>query len=125
MRLGLGTAQFGMDYGVSNEIGRTAFEELVRILALARERGVWVIDTAPSYGNAETSLGEAGVEGMAIVTKTPGLPRRPLSVADADYLQDALNESLERLRLPRLQALLAHAADDLLAEGGEVMWRRM
>lgn len=39
MRLALGTVQFGLNYGISNNDGEVADTELDAILALARELG--------------------------------------------------------------------------------------
>ena len=56
-RLGLGTVQFGLDYGVSNKNGRTPLREAEEIISLADDVGVRVIDTAALYGDAEKILG--------------------------------------------------------------------
>lgn len=53
VKLGLGTAQFGMNYGVSNKNGQPNIEEVSKILALAMSTGIRVIDTAPIYGTSE------------------------------------------------------------------------
>jgi hypothetical protein len=38
MRLGLGTAQFGSDYGVTNAVGKVPPTEVARMLQLAAGR---------------------------------------------------------------------------------------
>ena len=59
MKLGLGTAQFGLDYGVSNRNGKTPASEVAAILRAALAHGIEVLDTAPLYGDSEASLGQA------------------------------------------------------------------
>ena len=49
IRIGLGTAQFGLDYGVSN-FCKVTESEVIRILGMARDFGIEVIDTAVGYG---------------------------------------------------------------------------
>jgi aryl-alcohol dehydrogenase-like predicted oxidoreductase len=73
MRIGLGTVQFGLNYGISNTGGQTSSDEVRHILTLAAERGVRVLDTAALYGNSESVLGAALPAGIdfRIVTKTP------------------------------------------------------
>jgi len=115
-RLGLGTVQFGLDYGISNEIGQTHEAEVARILADADRLGLRVLDTAPSYGEAEQVLGRALPAGCEfdIVTKT-----RPGAAAGvtADF-----EESCRLLKRPNLYGILVHRAGDLLgAEGGRLM----
>lgn len=118
MKLGLGTAQFGMDYGVSTIAGRTSAEEVRHVLADARACGVRVVDTAPAYGESERVLGAAGVAGFDVVTKVP-------AGSDAEAAEIALFRSLGLLGISRAYGLLAHSADDLIGDGGEALYRRM
>lgn len=48
----VGTAQFGMDYGVSNTQGKTDKLEVDRILDYLNSSGVKYLDTAPVYGDS-------------------------------------------------------------------------
>ncbi len=73
----LGTAQFGMDYGITNVSGRPSKPEAFRILEYAWERGIRRFDTAPGY-DSEELLGDFirtnGIERDVIVlTKISGL----------------------------------------------------
>ena len=73
----LGTAQFGMDYGIANVSGKPTKQEVFRILELAWEKGVRRFDTAPDYGS-EDALGEFiesnGLEReVVLLTKLPSL----------------------------------------------------
>ena len=73
----LGTAQFGMDYGIVNINGKPKKKEAFDILDLAWEKGIRQFDTAPCYGS-EALLGEFitanGIQDEAIVlTKIPSL----------------------------------------------------
>jgi len=119
-RLGIGTAQFGLDYGISNARGQCPPEEVARILDFAREAGVHTIDTAALYGGAEEALGRSlpRAHPFAIVTKTP--PFAPEGAADdhVEILESTFQRSLDRLRQDRIYALLAHRADDLLGPAG-------
>lgn len=54
-RLGLGTVQFGVDYGFTKALGQSAVDE---ILDLCSERGVTYLDTARSYGDSEEKIGD-------------------------------------------------------------------
>ena len=48
-KLGLGTAQFGLDYGVSNPRGRLSLQEAKATLKVAADAGVSILDTAAQY----------------------------------------------------------------------------
>jgi aryl-alcohol dehydrogenase-like predicted oxidoreductase len=127
MKIGLGTAQFGFDYGISNLEGKVPGEQVKRILDAAAESGVRVIDTASLYGDSESILGRFLREGHAfnIVTKTPQYSKPQLTRDDARLLERTFQESLVKLKQPSLYGLLIHNADDLLAENGILLWESM
>ena len=55
-QLALGTAQFGLDYGITNQRGALGPEDARRVLAVAWEGGMRMLDTALT---ARTSMLEA------------------------------------------------------------------
>jgi aryl-alcohol dehydrogenase-like predicted oxidoreductase len=118
-KLGLGTVQWGMDYGLTNREGMTPRAEVGRILAAARADGVCVLDTAALYGEAESVLGQHSLGGFRIVTKTPRFARAKITPVEVDDLRATFERSLVQLRVASLHGLLAHHADDLLVPGGE------
>ena len=69
-KLSVGTAQFGMDYGIANQNGKVPLEEATKIVSTARDKNVKALDTAKDYGNCENVLGNIGVNGFQITTKT-------------------------------------------------------
>ena len=68
-KLGIGTVQFGVDYGISNEEGRTKKPVVDQILRYCETIGINILDTASAYGNAEEVLGELNVEKFNVVSK--------------------------------------------------------
>jgi len=124
MKLGIGTVQFGMNYGISNQEGKTPLSEVQSIMTFARVNGIDMIDTAHGYGDSESVLGAVLSRGhrFSIITKTPGFPSRPLQPADATALKRAFLDSLAKLRQKNAEGLLVHNADDLLAPGGELLY---
>lgn len=67
MRIGLGTAQFGLDYGITSGV-RVDEAEVGRILDAARNAGINLLDTAHSYGDSEKVLAPHHAD-FNIVTK--------------------------------------------------------
>lgn len=116
-RLCVGTAQFGLDYGISNPVGRVPLYEIERILARAREIGVDMLDTAEQYGEAERALGQVGAEECEIVGKIGALHSPPEHVAEE--LTQRVEASLGRLRRSRLHGLLLHRPQQLF-DGDEM-----
>ena len=56
-RFVLGTANFGLNYGLANRVGKVSQNELMKVIALCEGAGVEFIDTAQAYGDSEARLG--------------------------------------------------------------------
>jgi len=115
VKLGLGTVQFGMKYGVSNQGGRTPSDEVGRLLAFAASVGIEVLDTAPGYGESEEVLGEFSfvTSHFRIVTKTRSSGRINAGDITAD-----ITDSLNRLKVSRVYGLLVHTPKLLSGRDG-------
>ena len=100
-KLGLGTVQFGMAYGVANKTGRVSDKQLQKIMALARRIGIDLFDTAPVYGRSEAVLGPylGHYNSMRVVTKTPHFNSAKITEADRLLLRSTFERSLERLQV--------------------------
>jgi aryl-alcohol dehydrogenase-like predicted oxidoreductase len=127
LKIGLGTAQFGLNYGISTKEGQTQPIEIVKILEVAKDYHISLIDTAALYGNSEEVLGRLlpRDHNFKLVTKTIRIDSSPITEADADRLESAFESSLEKLRSRTSYGLMFHNSDDLLAEGGERLMRRL
>jgi len=108
-KMGLGTAQFGIPYGISNRRGQTPAGEVSRILEVAEANGIHVLDTAASYGTAEAVLGRQNLEPFRLISKF--LPREKEGVLERQLLR-----TLERMNTDSLAGYLAHRPDSLLEE---------
>ena len=109
MRLALGTVQFGLAYGVSNQEGKVSDSELSAILTLARQLGIDTLDTAQAYGDAELRLGTQQTIDFTLVNKlAPGVK--------ASEVKPLIEHSLQQLRRSRLDGLLLHRSQDASLE---------
>jgi aryl-alcohol dehydrogenase-like predicted oxidoreductase len=54
----LGTAQFGLDYGITNSIGQTSDHEIEKVAELSKSFDIRKIDTAKTYGESEDKIGK-------------------------------------------------------------------
>jgi aryl-alcohol dehydrogenase-like predicted oxidoreductase len=127
MKIGLGTVQFGLDYGVSNEQGMTPPTVVRDILALAWQNGITLLDTAVAYGMSEDVIGQSTPEGVSfeIVTKTPLFKKARVGQAEAARLKEVFRQSLQKVKQPSIYGLLVHHAHDLLVPGGPCLWEAM
>jgi aryl-alcohol dehydrogenase-like predicted oxidoreductase len=123
-KIGLGTAQWGMLYGIANRNGQPNREEISEMLSCAYQRGISIIDTACSYGEAEEILGEerASSLGFNVVTKTIPIRGSSISKEDVALVSSAFDESLKRMQTGRVYGMLIHNVDNLLSDGGERLW---
>ena len=54
----LGTAQFGMNYGISNKSGKIKSSEIFKILNYLKKNNINSLDTASSYLSSEKEIGK-------------------------------------------------------------------
>jgi aryl-alcohol dehydrogenase-like predicted oxidoreductase len=120
-RLGLGTVQFGFDYGVSNRTGRPAEGEVAAILARAAEMGIGYVDCAPAYGEAEILIGRhlPRDHNLRIVTKLSPIDQATIEARHGAAVLETLARSLEHLRVDKVYGLLIHHAGDVGKPGAE------
>ncbi len=119
MKLALGTVQFGLPYGVANQTGQVSRDAAKHILAYGLENGIDMLDTAISYGESETCLGEVGTKGFKLVTKLPALPE---DVADVGrWVNDQVQASMRRLRVDCVYGLLLHRPQQLMGGEGKAL----
>ena len=123
-RLGLGTAQWGMNYGIKNLDGKPSLSEIENILIYAKQIGILTLDTAFSYGNAEEILGSLVhiTKGFRIITKTLSISKARPFHNDIKHVLKAFQESLEKNRQKKVYGLLVHHSQDLLTEKGPLLW---
>ena len=125
MQLGLGTVQFGFDYGLGADTRIVPEAEVRHILNVAYASGVDILDTARAYGCSEEALGRCMTSDKTfrVVTKTAPLKGLRGTAEAAARVHAGFLESLAALNTPAVYGLLVHHADDLLAPGGDDLWR--
>lgn len=120
-KFAIGTAQFGMPYGISNKSGQVKQEQIFEILSIASTLGIDTLDTAVSYGDSEKNLGLFGVEKFKVISK---LPLCPVDSDDVySWVVREVNESLDRLSISCLYGLLFHTPEQLLKSNGLAIFR--
>ncbi|HWS68410.1 MAG TPA: aldo/keto reductase [Steroidobacteraceae bacterium] len=122
-RLALGTVQFGLNYGVSNQSGQVVQSEVGAILNRAAAAGIDTLDTAIAYGESEACLGRAGVTGWRVITKLPPLPQEIDAVPR--WVDAQIEGSLGRLGIAQLETVLLHCTGDLLGPHAEALLRTL
>jgi aryl-alcohol dehydrogenase-like predicted oxidoreductase len=100
-KIGLGTVQFGIPYGIGNVHGITSEGDVSSILTFANQRGITLLDTAPVYGKSEEVLGNNNLQNFEVVSK--------FMLQGSDHtISEQLTKSLNRLKIPSFYGYLAH-----------------
>lgn len=108
-KIGLGTVQFGVMYGISNEYGQTSENEVSSILSYANEVGIDVLDTASAYGNSEKVLGRNDLSDFKIVSKF-------ILQNSETSISKQLNDSLADLKVKSIYGYLSHRPMDIASD---------
>ena len=122
MKLGLGTVQFGCNYGISNKKGQVPFDEIKKILEYAQNVGIDTLDTASLYGNSEKVLGQFNLDDFKVVTKTIKVDKTLSKAENLGRFRKAFHNSLKNLRCNCLYGLMFHESTDLLGVVGNDLW---
>jgi aryl-alcohol dehydrogenase-like predicted oxidoreductase len=123
----LGTAQFGLRYGISNIHGQPDEESVFELLEQSHRRGIQMLDTAEDYGTAQDVIGKY------LQRRTPEfevISKISSKVTDPQMVRSNLDTTLSQLHIDHLYAylfhrfenyrrfpLLAKAIEDLRIEG--------
>ena len=125
-RLILGSAQWGMPYGVANRDGEPDAKELEAMLARAREAGVHSIETARGYGESESRIGRATTseQGWRVLTQLdPEVHYPGLGIAETlERVSKSLEVSRRALGTDALPVLMLPRFAHRHACGGR-LWR--
>jgi len=124
-KLALGTVQFGLDYGVSNPLGKTPQAEVSQILTYAFERGIQVLDSSCNYGDAEQAIGNYQQYPFNIITKTPVFGHTAITSADQAKIVAQFQQSQALMPSHQVQSLLLHHGENLLNKNGEWLYQTL
>ena len=120
----LGTAQFGMNYGITNKNGKIKSKEIREILEFANENNICYLDTAQSYGNAEQLLGKnlQFKNNFKIITKFKPFDGKVWDSVSISKIRDEFFRSLDKLKVDHLDTILFHNSFDLRIDGKEYLY---
>ena len=122
-KLALGTANFGLPYGISNQLGQILPDSVADILQVAKYAGVSCLDTAVAYGRSQKVLGEIGVSGWRLVSKISSIE---LGCDDVPgYVSRQVEIILRDLRVESIDTVLVHNAQDLIGQNGDQVFSEL
>jgi len=120
MRLALGTANFGQQYGIANQSGKLELREVASIVRDANAKGINDLDTAIAYGESESVLGSLELKNWRVVSKLPPFPNKKTD--PRKWVESMITQSLEKLKLRSLGGVLLHNPEDLQKQHGNEIY---
>ena len=121
--IAIGTANFGMQYGVANSRGKLSKNSVVEILGLAKSLGITCLDTANAYGESQNALGEFGVRDWRVVSKISSIPRDCEDVRS--FVRAEIDLILTSLNLSEFDTVLVHNPKDLMGNVSEIVYEEL
>lgn len=109
-KLILGTVQFGLDYGINNSEGKPSGRTIKKILDIAFENKIEILDSAEAYGNAQECIGDYhrnSSNTFKVITKF-STARTDLP----DSIIDRVKHNLKTLRVHTLHTYMFHTFKD-------------
>ena len=98
-RLSIGTAQLGLDYGITNKKGKPSIEEAISLLDMAWDHNIKLLDTAQGYGDAEEVLERAMGKGKRFKTTTKIKPcQERIITKEINGWEEDIEKTTKRLR---------------------------
>jgi hypothetical protein len=116
MKLVIGSAQLGMNYGLFNnkKINSKEFKKIEKLVLISK---INFIDTAISYGNSENIIGNSKLKKLNIITKIK-LPRKK-NIHIRNWVSKKISRSLIKLKINKIYGVLIHNYKDLLGKNGK------
>lgn len=106
----LGTAQFGLNYGINNTIGKPDYKQVESILDYAYNNKINFLDTAEAYGNSHEIIGfyHANSDNKFEVTTKFSADRRDLP----EKISDRIKYHLKTMNIDSIYCYMFHSYDD-------------
>ena len=121
-KMSLGTVQFGLHYGIANDVGKPPEEQSFEMIKAALDGGVTSIDTARAYGDSEDIIGryfKKNPENIPFIsTKVPPFPEADVKLLEK-HIIESVETSLEALGLNKVENIMLHNGVSLFRYGDE------
>jgi aryl-alcohol dehydrogenase-like predicted oxidoreductase len=122
-KLVLGSAQFGMNYGISNTTGIVSQEKVKKILKISKLNKINMIDTAMAYGKSEEILGGCDISKFKIITKLN--TQKSKNFNTQELVDKKIKSSIKKLKINSIYAVLIHNPNDFMGASGDTLLRSL
>lgn len=122
--LGIGTAQFGIKYGLNSE-KKISLSEIKKIIEYTdNQKSFEYLDTAPAYGNSESIIGNVLKKNHSfkIITKSDFIKEDVINTKVIEKFKKNFFFSLKKLKQKRIYSVLIHNSADLFKKNSELLY---
>ena len=109
-KISLGTAQWGLNYGIANSTGIPSLNDINDLICYARRNKICMLDTANTYGEVESKLGKIGIDDFDTVTKVS------VSKGQSAKIENLIKTSSLNMKLNSIYGCLVHNPQELLKD---------
>lgn len=109
----LGTAQFGMDYGITNNIGEVNQNQINEIIRKSFLNDISFIDTAQDYGDAEKKLGASKYMDKFKIINKFSTSFKLWDKYIVNKWENNFQQSLQHMNVDQFDSFLVHNCEDL------------
>lgn len=109
--LALGSANFGLKYGISSN-KKINEKEIKKIIIYAKKNKIRFIDTSQAYKNAEKILGRNNLNNFQVITKFKFYEKKIHNIEAK--ISQKLKSSFNNLKIKKLDTILFHNYKDCL-----------
>lgn len=124
MKLSLGTAQFGFNYGICNENGIVKFQEVKKIIKFCELKKINSIDTAQGYGKSHKVLGSINLKKFQITTKISKIVEKQNQDFEKTIISQ-INRNFKDLGVKNVYSLLIHNTNSLKGKLGSNFYKTL
>ncbi len=117
----IGSANFSLDYGLANNYKKISMSEIKKILKKCEDKKINFIDTAKGYGESEQIIGNQAKKKWNVITKIPKINYKK-KVEIENFILKLVYDSLEKLKIKKLYAVLLHDENQLLRNNSNLVY---
>lgn len=112
----IGSANFGQKYGIKN-VNNISNKDIENIITNAFNNDIYYIDTAPTYGEAQSKIGDILTK-YSLNNKAKCISKidHNVSLSSIDSLKISIKNSLNELQINTLWGLLLHRTPDKISD---------
>ena len=121
-KIGLGTLQWGLKYGIANKNGKLSLNEIKKVKKIAEKNHIDLLDTAHAYGDCEQRIGKVNFKNFNIVTK---LPATEPGKNRYNWTLKSINDALKKFKTNKIYCMHVHNTKYLLDKNGVEIYKAL